>query len=75
MVEPWMRTIILILKIWRKKSNNPYIDTISLYGYVLLVIYYFVNGLKDGVSPYVLISTHMFPWNTLYSYFHAAFKM
>ncbi|EGG11858.1 uncharacterized protein MELLADRAFT_101600 [Melampsora larici-populina 98AG31] len=52
MVEPWMRTIILILKIWTKKSNNPYIDTISLYGYVLLVIYYFVNGLKDGVSPF-----------------------
>ncbi|EGG04410.1 uncharacterized protein MELLADRAFT_88776 [Melampsora larici-populina 98AG31] len=53
-VDPWMRTIVLFLKVWtkRRRINNPYLGTLSSYGYVLLVIYYLVNGRKEAVLPY-----------------------
>ncbi|EGF99944.1 uncharacterized protein MELLADRAFT_112216 [Melampsora larici-populina 98AG31] len=53
MVDPRMRTIVLFLKVWtkRRRINDPYLGTLSSYGYVLLVIYYLVNGRKDAVLP------------------------
>ncbi|KAH9821213.1 hypothetical protein DFH28DRAFT_1079273 [Melampsora americana] len=53
MVDPRMRTIVLFLKVWtkRRRINDPYLGTLSSYGYVLLVIYYLVNSRKDPVLP------------------------
>ncbi|KAI8452376.1 hypothetical protein BY996DRAFT_4584636 [Phakopsora pachyrhizi] len=53
MVDPRMRTMVLFLKVWtkRRKINDPYLGTLSSYGYVLMVIYYLVNGRKAAVLP------------------------
>ncbi|KNZ62549.1 hypothetical protein VP01_1256g5 [Puccinia sorghi] len=53
MVDPRMRTMVLFLKVWskRRRINDPYLGTLSSYGYVLLVIYYLVNGRKAPVLP------------------------
>ncbi|POW04390.1 hypothetical protein PSTT_10418 [Puccinia striiformis] len=53
MVDPRMRTMVLFLKVWskRRRINDPYLGTLSSYGYVLMVIYYLVNGRKAPVLP------------------------
>ncbi|KAF5353379.1 hypothetical protein D9756_007849 [Leucocoprinus leucothites] len=51
-----VRTMVLFLKIWSKRSlrrkiNSPYKGTLSSYGYVLLVIYFLVHVKNPPVLP------------------------
>lgn len=43
------------VKVWtkRRKINDPYLGTLSSYGYVLLVIFYLINARRIPVLPSV----------------------
>lgn len=43
------------VKVWtkRRKINNPYVGTLSSYGYVLMVIYYLTHIVRPPVLPFV----------------------
>jgi len=55
LVDSRLRTMVLFIKVWtkRRKINNPYVGTLSSYGYVLMVIYYLAHVCKDPVLPFV----------------------
>lgn len=42
-----------VVKVWtkRRKLNNPYLGTLSSYGFVLLVLHYLINVRKPPVLP------------------------
>jgi len=53
MIDPRLRIIVLLIKVWAKKRNlnNPYRGTLSSYGYVLLVIHFLSQVVKPPILP------------------------
>ena len=51
--DPRVRQMVLFVKAWSKKRkiNTPYHGTLSSYGYVLMVLHYFINVANPPVVP------------------------
>jgi len=51
--DPRVRPMVLFVKAWAKKRkiNSPYHGTLSSYGYVLMVLHYFINVAVPPVVP------------------------
>jgi terminal uridylyltransferase len=55
-----VRLMVVFVKAWaqKRKINNPYLGTLSSYGYVLMVLHYLINVAQPAVVPNLQLEYH-----------------
>lgn len=66
MIDPRLRILVLLIKVWAKQRNinNPYRGTLSSYGFVLLVIHFLSQVKQPPVLPNLQQLANPTPTNT-----------